>query len=298
MDLYERAARFPVALGMLPRRRVVTNDDIRPDARHRVDRRVRRGAMHRPFRGTYLFGRSRLTLVERVRAALEVAPDGTVVGFHTAAMLQGFGVIESSDVHLVVPAGTLLPRRRGLIVHQSVVPILPVSRFGLPCTPPALTAIDLARVLPRMDALPVLDAALFAKACRRADLIAQVDDLRGFKGTRQARELALLADERPECRQESQLRLILHDGGFTGFIPQHPVDAGPTCYYLDLGDPALKVGVEYDGVTHADKARLGPDRARHNALADLDWRMRYATRDDIYFRQAKILASVAKAVQR
>jgi very-short-patch-repair endonuclease len=265
-------------------------------ARHRVDRRVRRGLVHRPFRGAYVIGQSPLTFVERIRAALEVAP-GSVVGFHTAAALQGFGIVDSHAVHVVVPDGAPVPRVHGITVHRSSVLIDPVMCLGVPCTPPPVTAIDLTRLLPRMEALPVLDAALFAKACRVDDLVARLHDLAGFSGIRRARELVPLADGRAQCRQESQLRLILHDGGFTGFVPQFPVPVGDSAYFLDLADPALMIGVEYDGVSHADKGRLGPDRVRHNFLEDRGWRMRYATHDDIYYRPARFLATVARAAR-
>ena len=46
-----------------------------------------------------------------------------------------------------------------------------------------------------------------------------------------------------------------------------------------MGYERRKLGIEYDGVLHAE--RLGYDRARHNALDGVGWRILYFTKDDI-----------------
>src|SRR5262249_3105773 len=142
----------------------------------------------------------------------------TVLGYHTAAALFGFGVASSDAIHIVVPDGEPFPQRRGIVVHRSVVPVGdPVIALGLPCTPAARWAVDLARSLPRLDALPVLDAALASGTCEAEDLTAEVKFHDGLRGVRSVRELVRLADGGSACRQESQLRLILADAGITDF---------------------------------------------------------------------------------
>ncbi|MBX7269017.1 hypothetical protein KIF24_25320 [Micromonospora sp. Llam7] len=71
-----------------------------------------------------------------------------------------------------------------------------------------------------MDALPVLDLCLRVGACHVDELRAEVSDHRALRGFRQARRLADLADPRSECRQESQLRLLLVDAGLLVPEPQ------------------------------------------------------------------------------
>jgi hypothetical protein len=266
-------------------------------SQHALSNRVHNGAAHRLFRGAYVFGAAPPTFAERARAALLVSPPGTVLGFDSAAVLHGFGIVETSTIHIVVPPGVAPPQRAGIRVHQSTIPFESVTRCGMPCTPPARTAIDLVRTLPRIDALPVLDAALFARACTGVDLSHAVDAIDRLAGARQARDLVPLADGRAQCRQETQLRLILFDAGFTGFIPQLLVTDGRVRHHLDLGDPELRVGAEYDGRSHADPARLGPDRERHNFLSDMGWRMRYFTGFAIYRRPARVIATVRRAAQ-
>lgn len=296
MDLYDAAVRFPRSLGAP--RRVLTSVDIRRVSKDAVARRVKAGRAHRPTNGSYLFGRLEPSLLERTKAALAVSPPGTAVGFHTAAALLGFGVVGSRAIHLVVPDGQPFPQRRGVRTHRCAIPFEPVDVLGVPCTPAARCAVDLARRLPRIEALPVLDAALFAGACQSADLAAEVLLLRGFAGARQARELVALADPRPQCRQESQLRLILHDNRLSGFEPQLLVVDDGAHYYLDLGNRSARVGAEYDGASHLDRANLRRDRRRHNVLESLGWRMRYFTDHDIYYDRAGIIATLRTALAR
>jgi len=101
-----------------------------------------------------------------------------------------------------------------MVTHESTLPLdKPEIVLGVPCTPAARCALDLARTLSRPDALSTLDAALAAAACTPDDLATELTLHSRLKGIRQARELVPLADPRAQCRQESHLRLILQDGG-------------------------------------------------------------------------------------
>ena len=184
-------------------------------------------------------------------------------------------------------------------MHQSVVPVgEPVEALGLPCTPAARCAVDLARAVRRTDALPVLDAALHAKACDLDALLGEVKLHDGLRRVCQARELVPLADPRPQCRQESQLRLVLHDGGLAGYVPQLPVrdEDGLIRYRLDLaesGEPTWRPSTTVPRTCE----RLRDDRERHNWLDDRGWRMRYFTDLDLYRRPYTIVPRLALAAR-
>jgi len=300
VDLYDRARIVPALLrGSMTATspRAMVSAGMSQDAiRWRADR----GTLRRVHRGSYLRGGGTPDLLDAIHAALVVSPPHAVIGFHTAAQLLGFGVTPSDEIHIVVPAGTTFPQRRGITVHQSVIPIgEPVEMLGVPCTPAARCAIDLVRSVRRLDALPILDAALRARACDLDDLLAEVKLHDGLRGVRQARDLASLADPRPQCRQESQLRLVIVDGGVKGFEPQVPVedDLGVVRYVIDLADPRSMVGAEYDGASHLDRSRLRGDRARHNWLENLGWRMRYFTDHDLYQSRDSIIHTLNSARQ-
>lgn len=294
VDLYDEAVVLPYRLRGRARGPITASELRTGGQRQSVGRQIRWQRSHRPVRGAYVLGRRPPNLLEQVRCALLVGPPGAVVGLHTAAALQGFGVARTDDIHLVVPPGIGFGNRKGLRVHRSALPFEPAEVLGVPCTPPERTAVDLARVLPRADALPVLDAALHAGACTKGELELVLTTMDGLPGVRQARDLVAIADPRPQCRQESQLRLILHDGGITDFVPQLEVVTASGSRFLDLGHAPTKVGLEYDGDSH--ERRVRSDRRRHNALSLLGWTMRYFTSPDVYGPPAHVLTIVRAAM--
>jgi very-short-patch-repair endonuclease len=297
MDLYRHAADLPrTAFASLT---ATTYQDLRSGLTPgQIRWRRERGSVVHPHHGVYLSGQGEPQWLDRAHAALAAAPPLAMLGFHTAACLHGFGVSRTDTIHLMVPAGTPFPQRSGITAHQVVVPVeKPVDVLGLPCAPPERCAVDLARCLPRTEALPVLDAALQCGACDSQELEREVARHSGLRGVRQARELIPLADPRAECRQESQLRLLLHDAGLRGLVPQLPVlnDFGIPLFRIDLGDPEGLVGIEYDGESHLDRQRLRADRARHNWLQGRGWAMHYFTAYDLYVRPEAIVDIITTA---
>lgn len=300
MDLYQQARRYPWQLSETSpaiRYRELLESGLSSDAIHW---RAGRGQLVRAHQGLYLRG-TEPTVLDRIHAALLVAPAHATIGFHTAAMLYGFGVLPSASVHLLVPAGTTFPQRSGIVAHQVLVPLGdPIAVLGLPCAAPARCAVDLARISNRREALTVLDAALFSLACTAEDLAAEVSRHRRLRGIRQVRELLPLADGRAECRQETHLRLLLRDGGVRGLTPQVGVsdEHGRIRYRIDLADEANRVGVEYDGSSHIDRDRMYADRVRHNWLVSQGWTMHYFTATDLYQAPERVVEVVRAAQAR
>lgn len=128
--------------------------------------------------------------------------------------------------------------------------------------------------------------------------MAEVAAHNALRGVRQARQLIPLADGRAECRQESQLRLILIDGGLPPPEPQLWVADrnGIPLYRLDLGYRERRIGIEYDGLSHLDRDRLRYDRERVSWLDAAGWRMRYFTDLDLYRRPQHIKATIRAAL--
>ncbi|MEH0843392.1 DUF559 domain-containing protein [Micromonospora sp. CPCC 205711] len=261
--------------------------------RRRLRTHLARGRVIRVRRGVY--GDPGASDLDALRAMLMCLPPEAILARNTAARLHGFGVLREEAVHVQLPAAVPKPRLPGLVVHHSVLPVQSVLVGGLPCVPPARCAVDLARTVRRLDALPVLDAAVRSGAVCRDELIEEALTHRGLRGVRQARDLTLLADGRAECRQESQLRLVLIDGGLPVPEPQLEVydQDGALRFRLDLGYRKQRIGVEYDGMSHLDRDRLRHDRDRGNWLAANGWTMRHFTDRDLYRRPAHIVATVA-----
>jgi hypothetical protein len=254
-------------------------DAINRSSRKIVRGKLERGELTRPRRGVY--AETPLDEDGRLRALFLRLPPDAVLTRRSASHRLGFEPKPPDTVQIMLPPGITRPKMPDVTVFEAVLPLPePVVVRGIPCVPPARCAVDLARTSPRLDALPVLDSALRAGSVSSDDLVAEVDRHRGLRGVRQARELVTLADGRAECRQESQLRLVLVDGK----LPRPDVQLwvcdsnGVPRYRLDLGYDDRKIGIEYDGASHLDRERLRYDRDRINWLAGQGWTMRYFTK--------------------
>ena len=222
---------------------------------------------------------------------------------HTAAELHGFGVLEDAVTHVAVRPDEPCAHRADLWPHQLalVADDLVRLRCGALATTADRTAIDLARALPRIDVLAVLDAALAAGVCTPESLATELARHSGLRGVQQARELVPLANSAPESPQESRLRLRCHDAGLPQPIPQFPVfdSRGRPRRWLDLAWVEVKVGLEYDSDEgHAGRQNMRSDRRRHNFLQDDGWMMFYATDLDVYRDFEELMRKVGAAIER
>jgi hypothetical protein len=264
--------------------------------------RVRSGRWCRVHARTYRLGTSDPTPRLRLAAATLAIGRAVPACLHTAAELHGFGVLDDPVTHVAVGADLPCRRRAGLWPHQfSLTPDETVHlRCGSVATTADRTAVDLARTLPRLDVLPVLDAALAAGCCTAESLATELARHSGLPGVRQARELVPLARPEPESPQESRLRLHCHDAALPPPTLQLPVRVRwGGRRWLDLAWEEVKVGLEYDGAPgHDGPTRRRSDRRRHNALQDDDWAMFYATDLDIYRDHASLMAKIAAAIAR
>ncbi|HEX2774961.1 MAG TPA: DUF559 domain-containing protein [Micromonosporaceae bacterium] len=269
---------------------------IEASSRQVVRTRIERGSLIRARRGVYTD--RDINEENALRALFLCLPPAAMLTRHSAARQYGIDVPGDDRVHVHLPPDVARPRLPGLVVHHAVLPVEAVLVNGIPCAPPARWSADLARTARRLDALPTLDAALRVGLVLPDELQAEVRLHAGLKGVRQARELVRLADGRAECRQESQLRLVLVDGGLPPPEPQVWVhdQYGVGRYRVDLAYRERKVGVEYDGVSHLNRERLRYDRDRANWLDANGWTMRYFTDRDLYRRPAHILSTVRAAL--
>lgn len=161
-------------------------------------------------------------------------------------------------------------------------------------------AVDLARTLPRLDVLPVLDAALAAGACTPDSLADELARHVGMPGVRQARALVPLARTGADSPQESRLRLHCHDAGLPAPTLQLPVPDrhGRPHRWLDLGWEEEQVGLEYDGEQAHGDDRRHRDRRRHDVLEDAGRAMFYATDHDVLGDPRLLMAQVERALAR
>jgi very-short-patch-repair endonuclease len=203
----------------------------------------------------------------------------------TAAAVHGFGVVDDGLVHVARPPGRSGRGAPGVRVHRRPLAGCDLERVaGVLVTTAALTAADLARLLPRLDGIAVLDAALGTGATDERSIAEALDHCGRARGVRTARALLAQADRGAESPMESRLRLRVLDAGLPRPVTQHWVGG----FRLDLAWPELRVAAEYDGAVHDGRAATRADRSRHNALRALGWQVFVFTDVEVYRRPGRI----------
>ena len=236
--------------------------------------RLRSGAWQALRRGTYADGGVTPDALMRASSAVQSAAlrgRRAVAAGRTAARIYGWPLVDDDDPatsrseaaydDLAVTTGrslgaTLGARRLALAIHDvSVV-------RGVPVLTRLRTIADLA-VLLRPDALVcVLDHALRAEDVTPSTLADLAAKRFWCPGAPALREAVDLADPRAESPHETLTRLLLVPA-LPGLVPQVPVydDHGWLIARLDLGDRALRLGVESDGAAF-HRGRAAQDRRR------------------------------------
>ncbi|QCB94820.1 hypothetical protein [Cellulomonas shaoxiangyii] len=173
-------------------------------------------------------------------------------------------------------------------VARHVVHVPPEQRtvhHGLHVTTLERTAFDCAAALDPYAGLVVADAALHVGADREA-ILAMVARAGGHRGVRRARAVVEAADAGAESPGETWLRWTMLRFGLPQPTTQVPVQTPAGCYWADLGYPAWRVLVEYDGAEKygADGAQavaaLRKERRRQLAVEEAGWRVVRVTAAD------------------
>lgn len=95
--------------------------------------------------------------------------------------------------------------------------------------------------------------------------------LRGLQNDVRTQAAAALANPLAESRPESIVRARLHLAGFKEWKPQIRVRGRDGYYFIDLGDPILRVGIEYQGAHHFGREERAKDARRANDLKWAGW---------------------------
>ncbi len=212
------------------------------------------------------------SLLLRTQAAALWVPDGVIAGRAAAALHGTQWVGPGTPVELI---GASRRPGAGVIVREERIADHEIMRLGdLTVTAPERTALDLARHLPRTQAIGHLDALVAATGVEPDAVLTLAEDHRGARGIRRARLLLPLVDAGAQSPRESWLRLLLIDGGFPRPTTQIPVSDGCTTAFVDLGWEEPQIGLEYDGDQHrSDRRQFVRDIGRHEMLSRLGWLM-------------------------
>lgn len=254
---------------------------------------VHAGLLRRMLTGVYVAAQAPDTLSLRADGLSLVVPQSCVVTDRAAGWLHGAGMILAPGAHLRTPPVTVFDRKRGGRLRNDLTAsgqrmmlkrdVMVVN--GLSVTTPLRTACDLGRLLHRDSALAALDSMLRLEAFGQGELCAEVEVFKGYRGVRQLRALAPLADKRSQSFGESVLRLRWLDcADLPRPVPQVPVrsPAGYD-YALDLGVEELRFGAEYDGEEfHGIDATEHDQDRRSWITGTLRWTLRVARRANVF----------------
>jgi hypothetical protein len=234
----------------------------------------------------------------------------------TAALLWGLPlpVLPDAEPHVSVPGRA--PRLKGIHGHQIDPSLSRVVRhpiLGLPLTDPATTWAMLGGVLQHpYDLVAVGDAIVRtvripgpeARIERNAwgtvgDLQAALDAGRR-RGAAALRMALPLVREGVASRMETWVRLVIVDAGLPEPVTDHDVfDArGRFVGCVDLAYPHLRIAIEYEGDQHrTDAHQWQRDIEKHEALADLGWRVIRVSRDHVLRDPASVVRRVGAALR-
>ncbi|MBO9520933.1 MAG: hypothetical protein J7518_05290 [Nocardioidaceae bacterium] len=265
------------------------------------------GLVRRVFRGVFIATQAPDSVRSRAAALrLVIGPD-VVVTDRTAAWLHGIPILRRGSHPIAPPLDTgtrtdSRVRRAGVDGHRRQLRPSDVTVIdGVPVTTPLRTACDLGRLLWRFDALAALDGALRIGVDRET-LLGTLERFRGYRGVRQLRALAPLADGRSDSPGESALRLHWYDAGLPRPDLQHAVydhERG-RLFRLDVPAPVVRYAAEYDGEQfHSDPEAVDHDQRRRSWLRDeARWVVDVFTKDDVYGTNTKIVDRLQEGFAR
>lgn len=175
-----------------------------------------------------------------------------VLAGRTAAALHGVRPVdENAPIEIIGPPRR---RRRGFVVRDEHIEPDEVELSSLPFTTPARTALDLARHLPRDEAVVHLDKLSVVTDVSEADVAPLEVRYRGARGMGSAGEAISLMDGGSRSKEETLVRLALIDGGLprpsTSIIVEddvwNAITVDETCgFTIGLGWADAKVAVEW-----------------------------------------------------
>lgn len=242
----------------------------------------------RVFPDVYLPADHELDQAIRARAAyLLVAGQGGVLAGYSAALLLGADCAPpAAPVEVLVPR--FQKRCAGLRIRYATLAAGDIEeRDGCRLTTAERTAWDLARRLPTIEAVVVLDALARITPFRPAALLDRRARQPGARGCRRLDELVALADPRAESPGETRPRVTLVRAGLPPPEVQYRIsdEYGFVLARADLAYPGAKLALEYDGAVHFDRNAAHHDRQRDAILAGHGWLTVRLCADDLYAAQ-------------
>jgi very-short-patch-repair endonuclease len=236
-----------------------------------IERLVRTKKLTRLAPRTFLAASAPLTWHSWAFAAiLSLGPDAILVGA-SAVSLRNLGP-PTFPVCVAIPAHrrTRLDTPQVRVLRLDVPETDRVVVDGLPTTTRLRTAVDVAHLMPLVQAQPILDRMLVLDMVTLDHLTRAIDASRRA-GSAQARALMRSAGDLAAAESERHARRVLRKAGITGWTPNHSVVVrGGRTIKVDLALKRLTIAIEVKGwIFHskADRAKGDDDRITDLQLA-------------------------------
>lgn len=276
--------------------------------------RTRAGDLWTPSRGIRVPRDHGLDVAARWLPYLEATPNSWLS--HTSAA-RVFGIplppwfSNEPIVHLARAFPDARPQRKGVVGHSlKMISGDTTVRNRMPTTSVCRTWLDLAGLL-TLDDLIVAGDFIVSEHHRsfgpkRIPLVHSPELARylrrqpGHRWIRKARaayeEIRVGVDSPPE----TVVRLVLQRAGLPEFLVNHPIaDAnGTPQVWVDLGCPAFRTCIEYDGLHHLTPEQQVRDANRDQLTAELGWKQIKLNKLDVAAGPEWIEQKITSALRR
>lgn len=205
---------------------------------------------------------------------------------HTSAWLHALPAEPYPPIEVIVPPSCGWRSRAGLTIRHCDAAGDVVMVRGLRATSVNRTLVDVCPRLPVVEALALIDAALFLRLTSKAEL------------SLHRRLLPIVELSEPaQSPMETRLRWLLLESGLPR--PQTQVELRDSDNHFvgraDIYYPAARLVIEYDGVNHRE--RLIEDDRRQNLLLNAGFKLLRFTAADINQRKDIVTAQVRRALK-
>lgn len=229
----------------------------------------------------------RRTHVLYVYAAMDRVGRHTAASHESAAVMHDLALFRRpvDAVTLTCPPGKRRSGKSpGIAMYAAALPPGHQARmYQVPVTNPMRTAADLARTLPFMEAVTVVDSALNRELAAKSEILGIIEKCARWPGARQARRVLEFADPGAESVLESCGRVILSEHGVEKPQVQVTLRSPEFSYCVDLYWPRYKTIVEFDGLMkYKNQKDLHNQFHRDRVLRDAGYQVIHVTWHEIF----------------
>jgi very-short-patch-repair endonuclease len=233
-----------------------------------VRARVRKGRLHRVFRGAYSLSPSLMPFAREMAATLACG-DGAMVSHRTAGALWGI-LPPAKEIHVTVPSRSG-KSREGIRIHRPKTPPKRTTRHGVPTTTLDQTLLDLARTEPPDTLERALNEARAQGLTTNRRLLSLAESSATKPGAKNLRAVLHGNDTGfTRSRAERELHRLIDGAG----LPRPERNVHVEGRERDAVWRKQRLVVEVDGyASHGTREAFERDRERDAELAARGWRV-------------------------